>query len=288
MLCPECEARLSAEWNCPNGHAWPLVDGVRRYVNAELSRTLDPFLEAFQDHRAVRGDRILEPALFHRLPEAGADLDPGLWNLRLYDLKLITRLLSDRASPGGLRILDVGAWNGWLSHRLSALGHHVTATDVFVDAQDGLGAVRHYPHKFLAVQADQERLHLFEGPFDLVVAQRCAGYFVDLARSIRQMQALVAPGGVLLFTGVNVYRDPRTIRTQLAQEARHFDERYHLPYFFKPVKGFVDEDAARLLEQHGIELLSYPQLRWRNWINRPLARKPQYLYGIWTAAMNGA
>ncbi|QQR87443.1 MAG: methyltransferase domain-containing protein [Flavobacteriales bacterium] len=288
MLCPECEALLSAEWTCPNGHAWPLVDGVRRCVNAELSRTLDPFLDAFQDHRAVRDERILEPALFPRLPEAGVEHDPALWKLRMYDLDLIKRLLSDRAPSGGLRILDVGAWNGWLSHRLSAMGHHVTATDVFIDAHDGLGAVRHYPHKFLAVQADQERLHLFEGPFDLVVAQRCAGYFVDLARSIQQLQALVAPGGVLLFTGVNVYHDPRTIRKQLAQEARHFAERYHLPYFFKPVKGFVDEDDAHLMERHGIELRSYPQLRLKNWLSRPLARKPQYQYGIWTAVRNGA
>lgn len=288
MLCPECEAPLSGDWNCSNGHSWPLVNCVRCCVNAELSRTLDPFLAAFQDHRAVHDERILEPALFHRLPESGADLDPGLWTLRKYDLELIARLLSDRASPGGLRILDVGAWNGWLSHRLSGMGHDVTATDVFIDAQDGLGAVRHYPHKFLAVQADQERLHLFEGPFDLVVAQRCAGYFVDLRRSIQQLQALVAPGGVLLFTGVNVYRDPRAIRKQLAQDSQHFAERYHLPYFFKPVKGFVDEDDARLMEQHGIELRSYPQLRWRNRISRPLARKPQYLYGIWTAATNGA
>lgn len=287
MLCPECEALLSAEWVCPNGHAWPLVDGVRRCVNAELSRTLDPFLEAFQDHRTVRDQRIMEPALFHRLPEAGVDRDPGLWNLRKYDLDLIGRLLFERAPSGGWRILDVGAWNGWLSHRLSAMGHRVTATDVFIDPHDGLGAVRHYPHQFMAVQADQERLHLFEGPFDMVVAQRCAGYFVDLRRSIQQLQALVAPGGVLLFTGVNIYRDPRTIRAQLAQEARHFAERYHLPYFFKPAKGFVDADDASLMEQHGIELRPYPQLRWKNWINRPLTRKPQYHYGIWTASVKG-
>lgn len=236
----------------------------------------------------MHDERILEPALFHRLPEAGVDLDPALWNLRKYDLDLIGRLLSDRASPGGLRILDVGAWNGWLSHRLAAMGHHVTATDVFIDAHDGLGAVRHYPHKFLAVQADQERLHLFEGPFDLVVAQRCTGYFVDLRRSIRQLQALVAPGGTLLLTGVNIYRDPRTIRKQLAQDARHFAERHGVPYFFKPVKGFVDADDANVLVQHGIALRSYPQLRWKNRISRPLGRKPQYNYGIWTAARNSA
>ena len=73
MRCPECESVLDAEWQCTNGHAWPLVDGVRRCVNADLARTLDPFLRAFQDHRTVSQERMLEPAVYHRLPESGLE-----------------------------------------------------------------------------------------------------------------------------------------------------------------------------------------------------------------------
>src|SRR6267378_6158682 len=43
-----------------------------------------------------------------------------------------------------LRILDLGAGNGWLSNRLAQRGHSVTAIDLSDDPFDGLGAGRHY------------------------------------------------------------------------------------------------------------------------------------------------
>ena len=311
MRCPECELPLfstprslgalrptpsellevtSDDWRCANGHAWPLVDGVRRCINPDLSRTLDPFLKAFRTYRGVAGERLLEPGMYHRLPESGMDHDPGLWQLRTYDLELLARFVGN--TPDGiqnrqLRILDVGAWNGWLSHRLAALGHRVTATDVFTDAHDGLGAVQHYPAKFSAVQADQERLHLFDGPFDLIVAQRCMGYMVDIRRSMDQMKGLVAPGGTLILTGLSIFRDPRSIRKHLAQSALRFTEQYGLPFFFKDIKGYLDLDDQRTLEQCGVQLLPYPQLKWKNFISVPFKRKPLYCYGIWHRPLNG-
>ena len=301
MRCPECELPLDSEWRCAKGHAWPLVDGVRQCINADLSRTLDPFLKAFRAYRGIAGERLLEPGMYNRLPESGMDHDPGLWQLRKYDLEIVGALLTEYAqqpansSPSPLqrgtntrrlRILDVGAWNGWLSHRLAALGHEITATDVFTDAHDGLGAVKHYPAKFTAVQADQERLHLFDGPFDMVVAQRCMGFMVDITRSIGQMKSLLAPGGTLFLTGLNVYRDPRSIRSRLAQTALRFTEQHGVPYFFKPVKGYLDLGDQRTLESMDIRVLPYPQLKRKNFISGPFKRKPLYYYGTWHRPMN--
>ncbi len=290
MRCPECELPLDAEWRCPNNHTWPMVDGVRTAVNADLSRTLDPFLKAFRAYRNVAGERLLEPGMYNRLPESGMDHDPGLWQLRKIDLEIITQL--SRVSPVGgdrrpLHILDVGAWNGWLSHRLAALGHDVTSTDVFTDAHDGLGAVQHYPAKFSAVQADQERLYLFDGPYDLIVAQRCMGYMVDVQRSLEQMKGLLAPGGTIILTGLNIFRNPSSIRKHFAQSALRFTEQYGLPFFFKNVKGYLDIDDQRTLEHCGVQLLPYPQLKWKNFISGPFKRKPLYYYGIWHQPLNG-
>ncbi|MEO8067940.1 MAG: class I SAM-dependent methyltransferase [Flavobacteriales bacterium] len=289
MRCPECELQLDGEWRCASGHHWPLIDGVRRCVNADLSRTLGPFLKAFRDHRTVTGERLMEPGMYNRLPESGMDHDPGLWQLRQYDLELLREphaLVNDSLKDRPLRVLDVGAWNGWLSHRLAAMGHRVTATDVFTDAHDGLGAVQHYPAKFEAVQADQERLQLFDGPFDLIIAQRCMGFMVDITRSIGQMKSLLSPGGTLFLSGLNVYRNPRTIRSRLAQTALRFTEQHGVPYFFKPVKGYLDLQDQRTLEQSGIQQLPYPQLKWKNLISGPFKRKPLYYYGIWHRPLN--
>ncbi|MBK9194107.1 MAG: class I SAM-dependent methyltransferase [Flavobacteriales bacterium] len=289
MRCPECELPLDTEWRCPNNHTWPLVNAVRTAINADLSRTLDPFLKAFRTYRNVAGERLLEPGMYNRLPESGMDYDPGLWQLRKYDLEIIAQLAGVAPNPvekRPLRILDVGAWNGWLSHRLAALGHDVTATDVFTDAYDGLGAVQHYPAKFRAVQADQERLHLFDGPYDLIIAQRCMGYVVDIRRSMDQMKGLLAPGGTIVLTGLNIFRDPRSIRKHFAQSALRFTEQYGLPFFFKNVKGYLDLDDKHTLEQCGVQIMPYHQLKWKNIISGPFKRKPLYYYGTWHRPRN--
>ena len=41
-----------------------------------------------------------------------------------------------------IRVLDVGAGNSWLSHRLASFGHQVVAVDRLDDELDGLGAWR--------------------------------------------------------------------------------------------------------------------------------------------------
>ena len=41
-----------------------------------------------------------------------------------------------------VRVLDVGAGSGWLSHCLTALGHGAVALDAIDDDVDGLGAAQ--------------------------------------------------------------------------------------------------------------------------------------------------
>src|SRR5437868_5658951 len=53
-----------------------------------------------------------------------------------------------------LRILDLGAGNGWLANRLAERGHRVIAVDLLDDPLDGLGAARHYAAAFSALLAE--------------------------------------------------------------------------------------------------------------------------------------
>ena len=276
MRCPQCELTLDDAWRCAGGHAFSEVQGVRRLISPEFARMLDPFLQAFAQYRHEREERMPEPALFPRLPEAGIDLDPGLWRLRVLDLQLVQGHIGARQ---GLRVLDVGAWNGWLSHRLAAAGHLVTAVDVFTDPLDGLGAVVHYPANFRAIQCDQERLHLLDGPYDLIVAQRCMGYMVDIAKSIEQIRGLLAPGGSAILTGLNIFRRTGPIRAHFAQSATRFQEQFGIPYFFKPVKGYLDLDDQYQLVTCGVELVDQPGSGMTNLLSRPFPWKPVYRYG---------
>lgn len=249
---------------------------MRRMVNSDLRQELDPFLDAFSRYRREHGGRIGDPTVYPGLPESGLRFDRGTWQLRVLDLQLIARTIGDRA---GLEILDVGAWNGWLSHRLAARGNALTAVDVFTDPFDGLGAVRHYPVKFRAIQCDQERLDRLDGPYDLIVAQRCMGYMVDIRRSIDQLRSLLAPQGSIVFTGLNIFRDPSRIREHFRRSAERFQQRYDRPFFFKPVKGYLDANDEATLRSCGVSLHPYPALWHKNLLARWMPRRPLYLYG---------
>ena len=72
-----------------------------------------------------------------------------------------------------LKILDLGAWNGWLSNQLSSDGHElVTAIDYFLHERDGLAAKKYYPNEFLAIQMDLEDLSILPYNYDIIIINR--------------------------------------------------------------------------------------------------------------------
>lgn len=277
MLCPQCESLLDDRWRCANGHHFPLRDGVPSVIDDVLRARLEPFLDAFNDFRARHRQGYLDPKIYAGLPSSGLVHDRSIWYPRLVDLRLLDRIIGNRTR---LYVLDVGAWNGWLSHQLARRGHRVLALDYFTDPHDGLGAVRHYPLRFDAVQFDLERLDLLDERFDLVIADRCMAYFVDITRSVEQMKRLLAPGGTLLLTGLNVYKDTRAIAAYFKASDERFREAYGMPYLFKSVRGYLAAADVRRLTLHGIGIRSYGTFRLRNMLTFLRPSAPRYLYGI--------
>ena len=275
MLCPTCREPLDPRFQCGGGHRFALVDGVLCLLDAPFARRLGAFLEPFQGLREQERRRIHDPAVFPRLPFA-LRRDPE-WRMRGYDLALIRRLLAGRA-PGSA--LDVGAWNGWLSHRLAAAGHRVTAVDYFVDSLDGLGAARFYPTRWRSIQIDLRDLSLLEERFDLVVLNRCLQFSTDPQAMALDAAERVATGGLLVITGMEIFADPSERRRGVEATLGRLRRAGAEP--FVPVKGFLDLDDRRRLLAAGVELLPYPQLRMRAarlhaWLR---ATRGQPCYGI--------
>jgi SAM-dependent methyltransferase len=257
MLCPSCREPVDERsLRCGAGHSFVESGGVLRLLDRGFGERLDRFLTAFQPLRDADGRRIRDPSLFPLLPRA-LSRDPE-WRLRGYDIAVIRRLTAGR-TPGSA--LDVGAWNGWLSHHLAAGGHAVTAVDYFVDELDGLGAQRFYPARWHSVQMDLRDLSVLDGRFDLVVLNRCIQFFEDAAAMVTAAATLVAPGGLLVATGIEVFADPTARRRQVeAMLERH--RRQGLEPFV-PFKGYLDSHDRRALRAAGVELRPYPQLRMR-------------------------
>ena len=257
MLCPSCREPIDERsLRCGGGHQFVETGGVLRLLDQVFGERLDRFLTAFQRLREADGRRIRDPSVFPLLPYA-LSRDPE-WRMRGYDIAVIRRLTAGRTRGSAL---DVGAWNGWLSHHLAAGGHAVTAVDYFGDELDGLGAHRFYPVHWRSVQMDLRDLSILERRFDLVVLNRCLQFFEDPAAMVTAAAALVAPGGLLVATGLEVFSDPTVRRRQVeAMLERH---RWQGLEPFVPIKGYLDSHDRRKLRAAGVELRPYPQLRMR-------------------------
>src|ERR1700730_10728692 len=180
-----------------------------------------PFLADYTLIRRAEQRASDDPAYYLGLPECPPEHPiAGQWDLRRRTFAAFTRRVLPRLGPG-LRIVDLGAGVGWLSHRLALLGHHPMAVDLTVDERDGLGAARHYQPGWPRVQAEFDRLPLPAGAADLVAFNASLHYSTDYEGTLREALRVLAPGGAIAVLESPIYRRPESGRQMV--EERHAD-----------------------------------------------------------------
>ena len=215
FACPECgrdllgAAQEGGAVCVPCGRVFALRGGVWRFLTEARHARLEPFLRQYRAVRAQEGLRSVAADYYRRLPSVSPD-DPraGDWQIRRETYHhLLGHVLA--AGPLPLHVLDLGAGSGWLSHRLSALGHRAVAVDVLDDEVDGLGAARYYETGFPVVQADFDALPFPPGQFDLVVFNGSLHYAPDMAATLERAHRMLAPGGALVVMDSPMFRADR-------------------------------------------------------------------------------
>ena len=211
FACPECRTDLVAagfeRFACATcGRDFDRRAGVWRFLTATRGARLEPFVRQYRIVRQREGRRPDAPDYYRRLPTvAPGDPHARDWQVRRETYHhLLGHVLATGALP--LRILDLGAGSGWLSHRVAALGHHAVAVDAIDDEVDGLGATRHYATDFASVQADFDALPFAPGQFDLVVFNGSLHYAADTAATLERAHRVLAPGGALVVMDSPMFR----------------------------------------------------------------------------------
>ena len=131
------------------------------------------FLEDYRRIRYAEARGSDKSEYYRVLPSCDpSDPNAAMWAMRSKTYSYFTKnilepLESNERRP--LDVLDLGASNCWLSHRLSLRRHRPVALDIFVDERDGLRASRHYPSPFAVVEADFDHLPLPPHSFDLAI-----------------------------------------------------------------------------------------------------------------------
>lgn len=197
-------------------------------------RALAPVRELYYrkfaaEHSAIRtreGRGSEGPEYYLALPYRDlTGRDEWQWRMRARSFEyLISRVLPPIEARAGrpLRVLDIGAGNGWLTYRLSLRGHACTAVDLLDNPLDGLGAGSHYERRLgrplACVQAEMDNLPFEGGQFDIALFNASLHYSENYARTLREAIRCLRPGGELVVADTPYYEKEEAGRAMVLEK----------------------------------------------------------------------
>lgn len=276
--CPICHKEITVAQDrmfCDGGHQFVKNQGVYPLMKNDFKQTLNEYLEAFENYRNESHNHINEENV-NSLPYVS--FDTSVWKLRTYDLSVLSKIFSDKK---GLSVLDIGAWNGWLSHQLAAQGHSVTALDYFMAPFDGLQTVSFYRDPFLALQTNLNDLSFLKPEYDVIVINRCYPYFEAPEKTIAFLKTLLSDNGIIIITGLNSFKNPSRIIEQMKTSDDAFKSKYGKSLYICNFKGYTDASDLEQLRKNGFRLKLYPQLLFKSLLSILLTNKPAYWYAVY-------
>jgi SAM-dependent methyltransferase len=233
------------------------------------------FRRAYAEHRAAEGRGAGGTAELLALPYLRAGPHARSWSVRARTFEAfvarIVRPLARTVAPQPLHILDVGAGNGWLCHRMSRLGHGAVAVDLRDDDVDGLGVASGCHPAFHRVAASFDALALRPRAFDVVVFNASLHYATDLAWTLREAVRVLRPAGRIAVLDSPFYSRADDGEKMVAQKRATARDRF-------------GDRAADLLGLGSIEYLTVDRLRTAS---APLGldwRRHRVRYPLWYEA----
>lgn len=171
------------------------------------------FRAEYAAHRAAEGRGYDRESLL-TLPylERGPFADQWEIRARTFDafLRRVLRPATARAAHP-LRVLDLGAGNGWLCYRVALERHYCVACDIRDDEVDGLGTARLFlresPVRFESVAGSFAELPFQDDSFDIAVFNASLHYALDLKRSLTEAARVLRPGGKITILDSPFYRN---------------------------------------------------------------------------------
>jgi SAM-dependent methyltransferase len=266
LACPRCRSPLELATpdavRCPSDDLrFPRVDGIWRCLLPERAPHFAQFMREYETVRRGEGRGSDAPAYYRALPFR--DLSGRFaadWRIRAVSYRAFVRHVLtpfERRNRRPLRILDLGAGNGWLSYHLARRGHCLAAVDLQTNRVDGLGAHAHYDAGFLAVQAEFDRLPFAAGQADVLVYNASFHFSEGYTNTLHEALRVLDPAGQIVILDSPIYTDPRSGEQMVREREAQFRKAFGFPSNALPSENFLT--TARLSE-----LAAALGLRWRS------------------------
>ncbi len=299
FACPICKSRLEAvspnDLRCAtDATTFHCVDGIWRMLRPDRVAYFERFVGEYQTVRQAEGRGSDDAAYYRALPFA--DRSGRLardWQIRAASFRaLIKDLIAplEARSRTPLKIIDLGAGNGWLSYRLTQRGHVVSAIDLLTNKLDGLGAHVHYDATFTPIQAEFDHLPLTGNQIDVAIFNSSFHYSVNYAATLVEVWRVMNENGQIVILDSPIYNDAESGRQMVRERQAQFQRAYGFPSDSIDSENFLT--FSRLNELAAATQTTWrfvqPSYGWR-WTMRPWiarfrdSREPaQFLLAIGT------
>jgi len=288
FICPRCQTKLERSApdrvTCPqDGLEFRKGDGIWRFLLPESEAHYARFIA---DYEAIRGyeQRGSTSADYYRaLPfRDRSGRYQADWGIRARSFNVLVKNVLTRLQARlerSLKILDLGAGNGWLSNRLSAQGDRVIAVDLLVNEQDGLGAWKYYEQSFTPVQAQFDHLPVMDRFADAVIFNASLHYAEQYARTLKEALRVLSSEGLIVIMDSPVYKRSTSGEKMVDERKKDFSARYGFASDALQSENYLTyqrlQDLAREIHITWKFITPFYNLRWtlRPWLALLLQRR---------------
>jgi SAM-dependent methyltransferase len=235
FACPLCRSHLvrtrPLELFCPvDGAFFVQRHGIWHFLPAQLSKALGQFMLEYRTVRSLEGRGATDPEYYRRLPfEDSTGKFSADWEIRARSFQSLIRSVIaplEKYLGRPLKVLDLGAGNGWLSYRLARRGHLSAAVDLQTNRLDGLGAHIYYNKAFTAIQADFNHLPLQDGQADLVIFNAAFHYSTSYKASLDEALRVLCPQGQVVILDSPIYKKSASGAAMVREREAQFRQRF--------------------------------------------------------------
>jgi len=248
------------------------------FLPPSREREFADFRREYQTVRADEGWGALDASYYRALPHVDQD-DPqrNIWCIRECSFERLLRLIGN-GKP--LKILDVGAGNGWLANQLARQGHTLAALDLADDSRDGLGARVHYETSFEAYQAEFDRMPFGEAQFDVVIFNAALHYADALSVTLREARRVMRSDGSIMVMDSPFYARPLSGTAMVAEREASFARKYGFNRQVRTIGFLTRAGLEQSAAEAGLEMDTWAEdNRWATrlrctWIGWRTGREP--------------
>jgi SAM-dependent methyltransferase len=281
FICPRCRTKLERttpeRFTCPqDGLEFWNTDGIWRFLLPESEAHYARFIQDYETIRRSEGRGSNSEKYYRALPFRDlSGRHKADWRIRARSFNvLVNKVLTRLQGPleRSLKVLDLGAGNGWLSNRLASQGDRVFAVDILINDLDGLGAWKYYEHIFTPVQAEFNHLPIADHFADVVIFNASFHYSENYAETLREALRVLSPRGNIVILDSPVYRRAESGQQMVQEREAQFKEKYGFPSDNLQSENYLTyarlKELAQKLNIHWKFITPFYGL---GWMLRPLA-----------------